>query len=129
MLANRIVMVLASKHPYLVIFRQSRHCPIGFPLLAKDRRIVQNVAQQQHQDRLPPFERPESRKELAGDAGRTKIDENQIRGVGQSGLADDTLSEVLYILESKRKTQGLEVREAALRSHDCRDRYDVQSRR
>src|SRR5947207_14274089 len=104
MLANRVVVAVADVHPDLVVLRQGRESPVDSPFGAKDRRIVQNVAQEQDQDRLSSFERPQSRKELAGNAGRPKVDENQIGGVGQGGFADDALPETFLVVERQWKS-------------------------
>src|SRR4029453_18140485 len=91
-LADRIVQVLASVDPDLIVVFESLHRPISLPPHSNDPRTIDNIPQEQDQGcPFLPFERPERGNKLACHPARPKVYEEQVGMISLRSFLDNFL--------------------------------------
>ena len=87
---QRLVDLRQAVHPDLVVeVAQRRYDVLALPLLRELGGIVHHVAQAEHQRRAALLEKPQRRADLAAQAERLLVDDEEIRPVDVGGVADD----------------------------------------
>ena len=98
---QRLVDLRQAVDPDLVIeVAQRRHDVLALPFGGERRRIVHDVAQAQHQRRAALLQQAERRQDLAAQAERLLVDDEQVGTVDVGGVADDAGPHLQRVLDA-----------------------------
>ena len=87
---HRLVDLRQAVDPDLVVeVAQRRHDVLALPFLGECGRIVHDVAQAEHQRRAAVLQEPERRADLAAQAERLLVDDEEVGAIDVGGVADD----------------------------------------
>ncbi len=100
---------------------------LALPFHGEHRRVVHDVTQAEHQGRTAVLQEPQRRPDLAAQAERLLVDDEQIGPVDVGGVADDAGAHLERVFDTDPKV-GRVVFAGVDLLHDARDAHEVDAR-
>ena len=125
---QRLVDLRQAVDPDLVVeIAQRRHDLLALPFGGELVGIVHHVAQAEHQRRAALLQHPERRQDLAAQAGRLLVDDEQVGPVDVGGILDDAGAHRQRMLDVEPQIGRIVLAGVDLLDH-ARDAHEVDAR-